>query len=98
MTERATDVEQRTGQPAQTGSQVPGAQAESPTQIPPRGWLQVVRRAVTEAKDDNVPLLAAGVAFYGFLALFPAIIALVTIVGLITDPATITQQVQSFAA
>ena len=37
----------------------PGEQAEKPTAIPPRGWWQVVRRAVKEASADNVPMLAA---------------------------------------
>ena len=48
-----------------------------------------------EAKADNVPLLAAGVAFYAFLAIFPALIAIVSIYGLFADPATITNQLNS---
>jgi membrane protein len=73
-----------------------GGQADSPTQIPVRGWRQVLSRAWRSSQEDNVSLLAAGVAFFGFLALFPALIALVTLVGLIADPEQITQQVQSF--
>ncbi|MGH3549072.1 MAG: YihY/virulence factor BrkB family protein [Pseudonocardiaceae bacterium] len=73
-----------------------GSQADSPTQIPVRGWRQVVGRALHDSQEDNISLLAAGVAFFGFLALFPAVIALVTLVGLVADPAQITQQVQSF--
>jgi membrane protein len=73
-----------------------GSQADSPTQIPVRGWRQVLSRAWHSSQEDNVSLLAAGVAFFGFLALFPALIALVTLVGLIADPGQITQQVQSF--
>jgi membrane protein len=75
-----------------------GSQADSPTQIPVRGWRQVVGRAVDASQKDNISLLAAGVAFFGFLALFPALIALVILVGLVADPAQITQQVQSFTA
>ncbi|GAA2108961.1 YihY/virulence factor BrkB family protein [Microlunatus panaciterrae] len=74
---------------------VPGGQAEKPSQIPARGWLQVVKRGWREAKSDQVPLLAAGVAFYGFLSLFPAMIALVLVVGLVADPATIADKVGS---
>jgi membrane protein len=77
---------------------VPGEQAEKPTEIPPKGWLQVVKRGWAEAKADQVPLLGAGVAFFGFLALFPAVIALVTLYGLFADPATITTQVESLTA
>jgi membrane protein len=52
---------------------VPGVEADKPTEIPARGWWQVIRRAWAEAKTDQVPLLAAGVAFFGFLSLFPAV-------------------------
>ncbi|MGH3942691.1 MAG: YihY/virulence factor BrkB family protein [Pseudonocardiaceae bacterium] len=75
-----------------------GTQADSPTQIPVRGWREVLSRAVKESQKDNISLLAAGVAFFAFLALFPALIALVLLVGIVTDPAQITQQVQSFTA
>jgi membrane protein len=77
---------------------LPGGQAETPTEIPPRGWLQVIKRGWAEAKTDQVPLLGAGVAFFGFLALFPAVIALVTLYGLFADPATIADQVNSLNA
>lgn len=76
---------------------VPGAQAEKPTEIPRRGWFQVVRRAAKEASADQVPLLAAGVAFYSFLALFPALIAAVMIYGLVRDPADVREQVASLS-
>ena len=82
----------------QGNSEVPGEDAEKPTQIPARGWLQIVKRGWAEAKADQVPLLGAGVAFYAFLALFPAIIALVTLYGLFADPAVIAQQVNSLSA
>ena len=53
----------------------------NPTEIPARGRLQVVKRGWKEVKADQVPLLAAGVAFYVFLAIFPALIAIVSIYG-----------------
>ncbi|HET9117946.1 MAG TPA: YihY/virulence factor BrkB family protein, partial [Pseudonocardiaceae bacterium] len=80
-----------------TGSDV-GTQADSPAEIPARGWRQVLRRAIRRSQQDNISLLAAGVAFFGFLALFPVLIALVTLVGLVADPGQITQQVESFTA
>ena len=43
-------------------------------------------------------LLAAGVAFYAFLSIFPALIAIVSIYGLFADPATITNQLNSMTA
>lgn len=71
----------------------PGADAEKPTEIPAKGWVQVLKRGWKEAKTDQVPLLAAGVAFFGFLSLFPAMIALVLVYGLVADPATVSRQV-----
>ena len=75
-------------------SRYPGAGAETPTEIPARGWWQVVRRAWRESKADQVPLMAAGVAFYSFLALFPAMIAAVLLYGLVRDPQDIESQVR----
>lgn len=77
---------------------VPGGDAEKPTEIPAKGWRQIVKRGWAEAKIDQVPLLGAGVAFFAFLALFPAIIALVTLFGLFADPGVIADQVNSLSA
>jgi len=75
----------------------PGATANEPKQIPAKGWFQVTKRAWAEAKVDQVPLLAAGVAFYSFLSLFPAMIAAVTIYGLVADPATVERQTKAIS-
>jgi membrane protein len=74
-----------------------GQEADTPTQIPPRGWWQVVRRAVKESSDDHVPMLAGGVAYFAFLAVFPALIAAITLYGLIADPGQVADQVRSLA-
>lgn len=74
---------------------VPGARATKPSEVPKKGWVQIAKRAWAEAKADQVPLLAAGVAFYAFLSIFPALIALVMLYGLVADPATVTRQVES---
>lgn len=79
-------------------NQLPGGQAETPTQIPPRGWWQVIRRAVTKSSADNVPILAGGVAFFAFLAVFPALIAALTLYGMVADPAQVAQQMQSLSS
>ncbi|MDN5763613.1 MAG: YihY/virulence factor BrkB family protein [Microlunatus sp.] len=89
--EKAADRAQQTGT-------VPGGGADKPTEIPAKGWLQVVKRGWAEAKVDQVPLLGAGVAFFAFLALFPAIIALVTLYGFFADPGVIADQVNSLSA
>jgi len=75
-----------------------GAEASRPTQIPARGWFQVTKRAFAEAKADNVGVLAGGVAFFAFLALFPAIIAALAVYGLVADPAQVADQVGRLAA
>jgi membrane protein len=73
---------------------MPGSTAEKPQDIPKRGWWQITRRAWAEAKSDQVPLLAAGVAFYSFLALFPAMIASVLLYGLVRDPRDVQRQAE----
>jgi membrane protein len=70
-----------------------GRQADAPQQIPPKGWKDIAKRTAKEVKQDQVPLLAAGVAFYTLLALFPAIIAGVSIYGLVADPETVRGQI-----
>ena len=71
-----------------------GRRAERPQQIPPKGWKEIALRLKTEIKQDQVPLLSAGVAFYALLALFPAIIAAVSIYGLVADPETVRSQLE----
>lgn len=56
------------------------------------GWWQLLRQGMKDAKADNVGLLAAGTAFYAFLAIFPALIATITLYGLVADPAQVTAQ------
>jgi membrane protein len=74
-----------------------GRDAERPGEIPPRGWFAILRRVKAEVKEDNVTLLAAGVAFYAMLAIFPAIIAVVTVYGMVADPEQVQTQVGEFA-
>ena len=57
-----------------------------------------LRRVRDAAKADNVSLVAAGVAFYGLLAIFPALIATVTLYGLVADPDRIKEQIASATA
>ena len=85
----------KTGRAQASGTGGAGSHADSPWQVPARGWRQVLRRALRESQQDGISLLAAGVAFYGFLALFPTLIALVTLVGLVADPRMIAEQMQS---
>ncbi|GAA1520351.1 YihY/virulence factor BrkB family protein [Kribbella lupini] len=83
---------------ADTKPGVPGVEADKPAEIPAAGWWQILKRAWAEAKADQVPLLAAGVAFFGFLSLFPGVVAAVLAYGLLADPAQIRRQAQDLAA
>jgi membrane protein len=52
-----------------------------------------VKRTVTEFSEDNMSDWAAALTYYGLLSLFPALIALVSIIGLVGDPASTTRTV-----
>ena len=78
---------------------VPGLHADRPSEIPRQGWIQILKRAWKEAKKDQVPLISAGVAFYAFLAIVPALIAVVMVYGLVSDdPLDVTEQLESFGS
>jgi len=51
-------------------------------------WSGVVRRTVVESRDDNLPDLAAALTYYAILSIFPALLALVSIAGIVGQPAT----------
>jgi membrane protein len=74
-----------------------GRHADSPTKIPAKGWKDIAFRLKDEIGEDRVGLIAAGVAFYGLLALFPAITALLAIGGLLVEPNQIINQLSSLS-
>lgn len=74
-----------------------GRDADSPTQIPAPGWKEIAFRTWKESSKDNVSLVAAGVAFYGFLAMVPMLGATVLTYGLVASPHTVLHNVQSLA-
>jgi membrane protein len=62
--------------------------AESPTDLETRSWWGVLKRTVGEFREDNLTDWAAALTYYGVLAIFPALLALVSILGLIGSSAT----------
>jgi membrane protein len=78
--------------------ELPGIHAEKPSEIPWRGWKQIVKRAWAEHKADNMPIIAGGVAFFGFLAIFPSLIAMINLYGLVASPETVARQVEDLSA
>jgi len=59
---------------------------DQPREIHKRSWMGVLKRTVTEFKDDNCTDWAAALTYYGVLAMFPAAVALLSLVGLVGDP------------
>lgn len=74
-----------------------GRQANSPSEIPLRGWWVILKRTASEVSDDRLLTEAAGITFYTLLALFPALAALVSIYGLFAEPATINDHLASLS-
>ena len=70
--------------PASGGARPP----ESPTDLPKRSWWAVLKRTTRQFKADYLRDAAAALTYYGLLAIFPALLALVSILGLIGSSAT----------
>lgn len=73
-----------------------GQYATTPMDFPFRGWWQVALRLKDRGSGDNLSVVAAGVAFYGFLAVFPMIGAVMTVFGLIAEPEVAARQMEPF--
>jgi membrane protein len=89
-----------TSAPGRTDDGAPrdiGREAETPSDIPARGWKDILKRTVASIKEDNIQTVAAGLAFYTMLAIFPALVAFVSIYGLVSDPANVQNQIETFA-
>lgn len=69
-----------------------GRHALAPGDIPSRGWHDIVWRVMRAARRNRITMLAAGVAFYALLALFPTIAAVISLWGLLFDPYEAGQQ------
>ncbi len=72
--------------------------ATSPIEIEPRRWADIVLGVKDQIGADHVGLIAAGVAFYALLAIFPAMTALMALAGLILTPADVANQLQAVTA
>ena len=71
-----------------------GRSATKPTEIPRPGWIEIAKRTWKEVGKDNVGIVAAGVAFYFFLALVPLLAATVLTYGLFASPDLVVRQAQ----
>ena len=72
-----------------------GARIDRAQDISAGGWWNLLLRVKHQVDEDRLTIIAAGVAFYALLAVFPALAALVSIYGLAFDPQAIAQQLES---
>ena len=75
-----------------------GTDARSPWNMPLPAWKEVAKRTWAETSNDNIGLIAAGVAFYGFLALVPLLGAIVLTYGLVADASTVTSNMNTLTS
>ncbi len=66
--------------------------------MPPEGWFTTIRRVFEELGEDNLTVVAAGVAFYFLLSVVPLLAAMISIYGLVADPALVQETVLSTAS
>jgi membrane protein len=90
----------RTRQPRDDDARTNGSREDEarrdyrPTGVEARtGWFATLRRTATEFSEDNLSDWAAALTYYGLLSLFPALIALVSVVGVIGDPQSTTRTI-----
>ncbi len=74
-----------------------GRQANTPIQIPPLGWKDILWRIYGNFGKDRIMSVAAGVTYYALLAIFPAIAALVSVYALFADPVTIQNHLNALS-
>jgi membrane protein len=74
-----------------------GRLSSNPLQIPWAGWKDILWRTYQQIGDDRLLAISAGVVFFGLLAVFPAITALVSCYGLFVDASTIGANLQTLA-
>lgn len=71
--------------------------ASNPLAIPWAGWKDILSRAYVRTGEDRLLATAAGVVFFGLLAIFPAVTALVSCYGLFASPSTIGANLRTLA-
>jgi membrane protein len=64
--------------------------ADAPTEVGISGWWATLKRTVSEFQEDNLTDWAAALTYYGLLSLFPAAIAVVSLIGIFGDPKSTT--------
>lgn len=70
---------------------------ETPTDLPKHAWWSALKRTFREFMDDNLPDWAAALTYYSVLSLFPAVIVLASVIGLVGDPDKLADDLREFA-
>jgi membrane protein len=84
----ATDPGQREREDRRVDQRGDGRAPETPTDLGGKSWFGTLKRTVREYQEDNLTDWAAALTYYGILAIFPALIALVSVLGLVGSSAT----------
>ncbi len=87
----------RPGHSADLPKSSAGRDAQSPAEIPPRGWKEILLRVKSEFAKDQIALIAAGVTFYTVLAIFPGVAAFVSLYALLGDPEQLDRHLQALS-
>ncbi len=74
-----------------------GRSARSPIEIPWAGWFEVLSRVIDQLLGGRIASLAASAAYFGTLALFPALIATFSLYALLANPETLVRQVSELS-
>ncbi len=74
-----------------------GGPASWPVHIPWARWKDIVIKVKDDIGRDNLSIVAAGISFYAFLSVFPALASIVSIYGLLADPAEVQEQLANLA-
>lgn len=82
---------------ASDGGEDRGRQASSPSEIPAKGWKDILLRVYSNIGKHRVLALAAGMTYYSILAIFPALAALVAIYGVFADPGSIAKHLDQIS-
>jgi membrane protein len=63
--------------------------AAAPHDISEQGWWSILKRVYADLDNKNISVLAAGIAFYAMLSIFPALAVVIAVYGMLANPATV---------
>lgn len=75
----------------------PSPPGPQPALLPRPGSVRIIQSVWADIDRHHIPIMAAGVAFYALLSIFPGMTALISIYGLVADPAVIERQVAALS-